>query len=227
MFSMTAMPSSSALCASIAPRITSPMAQMPGTLVCMRSSTSTMPRGPILTPASSRPSPFVYALRPIATRTMSAVSVSCLPSLTDSTVSETPSPLRSPLTTLVCILNFMPCLVRMRWNVFAISESRPGVMRSRYSTTVTSAPSLRQTDPISSPITPAPMTIIVLGILASFRQPVELTIASSSMGTGGNGVGTEPVAMTMFFVLITPASLPSMSVTPTSPALRTLPLPLM
>mmetsp|Transcript_19345 Transcript_19345/g.60242 ORF Transcript_19345/g.60242 Transcript_19345/m.60242 type:complete len:228 (-) Transcript_19345:414-1097(-) len=227
MFSMTAMPSSSALCASIVPRITSPIAQIPGTLVAKWSSTSTMPRGPILTPASSSPRPAVNGLRPIATSTMSASSTSCSPFLTDSTVSFAPSPTRSPFTTLVPILNFMPCLLSVRWNVLAISSSMPGVTRSRNSTTVTSAPSLRQTEPISRPITPAPITIIFLGTFLSERQPVDETITSSSTGTGGSGVGTEPVAITMFLVLITPATLPSRSVTCTSPALRILPLPLM
>ncbi len=39
----------------------------------------------------------------------------------------------------------------------------PGRMRSRNSTTVTSAPSRRQTEPSSSPITPAPTTISDFG----------------------------------------------------------------
>ena len=46
----------------------------------------------------------------------------------------------------------------MRWNWRATSLSMPGRMRSRYSITSTSEPSRRQTDPSSSPITPAPMT---------------------------------------------------------------------
>ncbi len=37
-------------------------------------------------------------------------------------------------------MNFRPCLVRMRWKVLATSASMPGVMASRYSTTVTSVP---------------------------------------------------------------------------------------
>src|SRR6185437_598293 len=46
----------------------------------------------------------------------------------------------------------------MRWNVLEISRSMPGVTRSRNSTTVTSAPKRPQTEPNSSPITPAPTT---------------------------------------------------------------------
>jgi hypothetical protein len=47
----------------------------------------------------------------------------------------------------------------------------------------TSAPSLDQTDPSSTPMTPAPMMIILSGTLASFKAPVDETIVSSSMST--------------------------------------------
>ena len=49
-------------------------------------------------------------------------------------------------------------MARRRWACFATSPSMPGRMRSRNSTTVTSAPSRRQTEPSSRPMTPAPTT---------------------------------------------------------------------
>ena len=75
----------------------------------------------------------------------------------------------------------MPCFSRMRWNCLATSPSMPGRMRSRYSTTVTSAPSRRHTEPSSRPITPAPTTISFAGTLSSASAPVEETIVFSSM----------------------------------------------
>jgi hypothetical protein len=74
----------------------------------------------------------------------------------------------------------------------------PGVMRSRNSTTVTLAPRRRQTEPSSSPITPAPITIRLLGTSAMDRAPVESTMRLLSTVTPGRPEGSEPVAMTMF-----------------------------
>ena len=56
--------------------------------------------------------------------------------------------------TLVLNLNFMPCFLRILVKFLTVSLSMPGVMASRNSTTVTSVPRRRQTDPISRPITP-------------------------------------------------------------------------
>lgn len=86
----------------------------------------------------------------------------------------------------------------------ATSKSIPGVIRSRYSTTVILDPSLPHTLPISNPITPAPTTTRCSGISVNSRAPVESIILLSllSTGAGGNGVGSEPVAITIFFALI-------------------------
>ena len=77
----------------------------------------------------------------------------------------------------------------------------PGVIWSRYSITCTSAPSRFQTEPSSSPITPAPMTTIDFGTSLSSSAPVEDTIRSSSSSTKGGTATSEPVAMTMDFAL--------------------------
>ena len=93
----------------------------------------------------------------------------------------------------------MPCLVSARWKVLAISASMPGVMRSRNSTTVTSAPSRRQTEPSSRPMMPAPITTRCFGTSGSDeRAGGSRRSASGRPSTPGSGVGSEPVAMTMF-----------------------------
>ena len=65
----------------------------------------------------------------------------------------------------------------------AVSLSRPGVISSKYSITVTSVPNLEYTEPNSKPITPAPTIVIDLGIFFRDKAPVEETIVSSSIFT--------------------------------------------
>ena len=91
----------------------------------------------------------------------------------------------------------MPCFSRMRWNCRATSLSMPGTMRSRNSTTVTSAPSRRHTEPSSSPITPAPTTSSRCGTLASDSAPVEDTMRFSSIVMPLRRATSEPVAITI------------------------------
>ena len=83
----------------------------------------------------------------------------------------------------------MPCLVSERWKALAISASTPGMMRSRNSTTVTSAPRRRQTEPSSSPMMPAPITTSVLGTSGSDSAPVESTMRFWSTVTPGSARG--------------------------------------
>src|SRR6185437_16112237 len=75
------------------------------------------------------------------TSTTSASTVVASPPFAGSTVSTTPAPPASALVTFMPSWNFMPCLVSERWSCLVISSSTPGVMRSRNSITVTSAPS--------------------------------------------------------------------------------------
>ncbi len=122
--------------------------------------------------------------------------------------------------TLVESLKARPCLVSTRWKVFATSRSMPGMMRSRNSTTVTSAPRRRQTLPSSRPITPPPTTTRWPGTSSSSSAPVEVTMRSSSTSTPGSGTLSLPVAMTI--------RLASYNVPPTStlPAATMRPAPL-
>jgi hypothetical protein len=120
--------------------------------------------------------------------------------------------------TLEPSLKAIPCLVSERWKVLAVSSSTPGVMRSRNSTTVTFEPSRRQTEPSSSPITPAPITIRLLGTSGRASAPVESTIRFWSTVDAASGAGSEPVAMTMFLA-------PSVVTAPSAAVTSTLPGP--
>ena len=71
MRSATATPSSSALCASIGPRTTSPIAQTFGRLVRHSSSTATKPRSSSFRPTASAFRPTVFGTRPIETISLS------------------------------------------------------------------------------------------------------------------------------------------------------------
>ena len=76
----------------------------------------------------------------------------------------------------------------------------PGVILSRYSSTVTSDPNREYTDPSSKPITPAPIITIFFGIFLSSSAPVELTIIFSSISNPGSDEGSDPEAIIIFFV---------------------------
>eukprot|EP00732_Lithocolla_globosa_P003580 Lithocolla_globosa_v1_NODE_2942_length_1815_cov_36.972159.p2 type:complete len:120 gc:universal NODE_2942_length_1815_cov_36.972159:1017-1376(+) len=95
----------------------------------------------------------------------------------------------------------MPCFLRMLRKFFARVESMPAPMAGIYSTTVTSAPSLDQTEPNSRPMTPPPITIIFFGTSLRDRAPVESTMVSWSTSKPGKGEGSEPVARMMFLAL--------------------------
>ena len=77
-------------------------------------------------------------------------------------------------------LKLMPCLLRIFKNSLDISLSIPGMIWSKYSTTVTFEPSLFQTLESSKPIYPPPITTKFLGVLSKANAPVEETIIFSS-----------------------------------------------
>ena len=170
--------------------------------------------------------PSLKALRPVATSTTSASIVSASPPLTGSKVTFAPFFAFSTPVTLAPSLKSRPCLVSTRWNCLATSPSMPPRIVSRYSTTVTLAPSRAQTEPSSSPMTPPPTTTMVAGTLANSSAPVDetITFSSNSTSTPGMPATSEPVAMTMFLASIS-STLPSSAVTATLPAATTLPVP--
>ena len=78
-----------------------------------------------------------------------------------------------------------PCFLKILAASLRTSPSMPGRIWSRNSTTVTFAPSRRQTEPSSRPMTPPPITTMWPGTLASSSAPVESTIRSWSISTPG------------------------------------------
>jgi hypothetical protein len=87
----------------------------------------------------------------------------------------------------------------------------------------------RQTDPISRPMTPAPMTIIFSGTAERSSAPVESTIFLPALSTVtfGSDAGIEPVAITTFFAVTVCSSPPSIGCTLTEPGATISPAPLM
>mmetsp|Transcript_16341 Transcript_16341/g.46920 ORF Transcript_16341/g.46920 Transcript_16341/m.46920 type:complete len:222 (-) Transcript_16341:499-1164(-) len=153
-------------------------------------------------PRASSPSPSVYGLRPVATRTTSYLASFSLPPALASVLTTTPSSSTLLSITLVLSWNLNPCFLSVVWNFLVTSTSIEGQRRSMNSMTVTSVPRRDQTLPISRPMTPPPTTAMVLGMEAISRAPVESTIlpAALSTGTGGRGVTSDPVARTTFLV---------------------------
>mmetsp|Transcript_399 Transcript_399/g.748 ORF Transcript_399/g.748 Transcript_399/m.748 type:complete len:206 (-) Transcript_399:465-1082(-) len=181
------------------------MAYTEGTAVWNSSFTSIRPILSVLIPRSSRPMFFVKGRLPVLTSTTSASWVEASPPLDDSVESCTvPSSRILVSVTFVLSLNLNPCFLRIFWKFLAISLSNVGVIVSRNSITVTSLPSLLHTEPISSPITPPPMTAIRLGTVGRSRAPVESTIFWPALSTGqvGRGVTSEPTARMIFLASI-------------------------
>ena len=160
----------------------------------------------------------------MATSTTSVSSFSASPPFDGSIVTLCAPPFLSTPVTLLPSLKAMPCFSRMRCSCRATSPSVPGRMRSRYSTTVTCAPSRRHTEPSSSPMTPAPMTRSRFGTCGSDSAPVDDTTAFSSISMPGSLATSEPVAMTIALPSMTCFS-PLMNVTSTTPGALMRPAP--
>mmetsp|Transcript_18839 Transcript_18839/g.47866 ORF Transcript_18839/g.47866 Transcript_18839/m.47866 type:complete len:313 (-) Transcript_18839:260-1198(-) len=224
MSSTQAIPSSSALWASMGPATQSPMEYTLGTDVRNFSSTTILFLSSVFTPTPSRLRLSVKGRRPMDTSTASAFNVLASPPATGSTWRDTESPLLVPPITFVPNMKFMPCFLSDLVKAVPTSLSRKGQILSPNSTTVTLEPKRRHTEPSSRPITPPPITIKFSGTLSRARAPVELTTVFSSKGRKGSSMGSEPVASMTFLVLITLVVL-SLRVTSTSLLLRSFPKP--
>ena len=151
-------------------------------------------------PAASRSRPSMLGLRPIDDEHRVGRRASSPRRPRRARASRSPCRRRrSTPVTLVDSLSSKPCFLKSLATSLRTSPSKPGRIWSRNSTTVTFAPSRRQTLPSSSPITPPPMTTRCSGTLGSASAPVESTTTFWSISTPGSGVTDEPVAMTMFF----------------------------
>mmetsp|Transcript_28293 Transcript_28293/g.48503 ORF Transcript_28293/g.48503 Transcript_28293/m.48503 type:complete len:206 (-) Transcript_28293:541-1158(-) len=200
MFSTQAMPSSSALWASMGPSMASPIAKILGTLVWKWWSTLMRPILSVSMPRASRPMFLVNGRLPVLTSTTSASSWVAAPPAEGSTVSFTPLPSTLVPVTLVLSIKLKPCFLRIFKKDWVISLSMPGVMVSKNSTTVTSEPRRLHTEPISRPITPPPTTTSFLGTSVRSRAPVESTMRLPALSTTavGRGLTSEPTARMMF-----------------------------
>ena len=87
-----------------------------------------------------------------------------------------------------------PCFAKTRFASFATASSAAPRNAGSASSTVVSAPSRRQTLPISRPITPAPTTPSRFGTSVSASAPALSSTRTLSNGTPGSGRGAEPVA---------------------------------
>ncbi len=96
----------------------------------------------ISTPSRRQPQPVGIGLAPggDAARHRRPASPRCRPCAACS-VSVALPPFTVAPCTAAPMMNFSPCFSRMRFRPFCTSPSMPGVIASRYSTTVTSAPS--------------------------------------------------------------------------------------
>ncbi len=193
MRSATATPSSSALCASIGPRTTSPMAQTPAKFVLHSPSTTTMPRSSSFRPTASGFRPMVLAVRPMETISLSTAST-CSAPFASVYVTATPLPEESTFVTFTPSSIFRFCLAKTLAASLAMDSSAAPRNAGSASRIVTCAPRRRHTEPISRPTTPEPMTPSVFGTPPMRSAPSLDRILSSSNGAPGSARALEPVA---------------------------------
>ena len=111
-----------------------------------------------------------------------------------------------------------PCFANAFCASFATASSAAPRNAGSASSTVTSAPSRRQTLPISRPITPAPTTPRRFGTAVIASAPALSSTRRLSNGAPGSARGTEPVATITFFAAIFAGAAPSTSTAQPSPA---------
>ena len=172
------------------PRTTSPMAQMLGTVLRQLSSTGMKPRSSTDRPTDSRPRPSVLGTRPIETIRRSDSMLCSLPLASWYwTVTLPPLPPLPGATLTLPIFtpnsNFRPCFLKSFSASLLTAASQAPRKDGAISSTVTSAPRRRQTEPSSRPITPAPMTVSFFGTLSKARAPSLSHTSTLSTGTLG------------------------------------------
>ncbi len=200
------MPIADPTCASISLPVTSPIAQIPGTFVCIFSLISTMPRSLTLTPTASSPSPLLFGVKAVATSTWSTSRVSP-GSFTLTFAPETP--IDSNFTSVLILI---PRLVSSLVNSLLTSSSSRGKMRGNSSMIVTSTPYEFQIVANSTPIDPPPTITTEAGRVSCMIASTYVTIFFPSIFTLGSIAALAPVATMKFFALSS-VTLPSLSVT--------------
>ena len=96
----------------------------------------------------------------------------------------------------------MPCFYKISCSFLATYKSIVEQISSIHSIIVTYVPSLLYTDPSYTPMYPPPIITKLLGIFFNYNAPVELKTTFSSKDKEGNYTGWLPVAITIFFALI-------------------------
>ncbi len=135
--------------------------------------------------------------RPAATRSVSAaISTRSWPS--GPTVRRTP--LSSAMTLAASkrafVMTLMPRLVRERSISLLTSRSSSGRIADRYSSSVTWAPRSWNIEANSTPTAPAPITMMLAGIVVERRMSSEVTIRTPSGMMPGRDLTRDPVART-------------------------------
>src|SRR4051794_1683032 len=152
------------------------------------------PRLSVSSPVLSSPRAAVSPWRPVAYRTVSDTI-----SLPEASFSRAPRPFNASTASTFSRSRNVTLLRRRRyWKASPISPSRKASTRSRWSTTVTFEPRWPNIDAYSTPITPAPTTVIERGTrLSSLSSPSESMIVRSSNSTDGGLAGRVPTAITI------------------------------
>jgi hypothetical protein len=135
----------------------------------------------------------VNGSRPIATISRSNVDACAVPA---ASVHATRTSSAPTFTSVICAPVWMasPCFAKSLPASFAMAPSAAPRNAGSASSTVTSAPSRRQTLPISSPMTPAPTTPRRFGTAGIARAPALSSTRTLSIGTPGSARGFDPVA---------------------------------
>ena len=180
------------MCASMCRPVTSPHAQMLGTLVRPCSSTR-MPRADTSTPASSKPRSVTTGVRPVALRMYVAESLCRCPGgiLIVQLVAVDAQDRQDRWIS-------MPPRRRILSSSSAMSPSQPEAILGNASYTVTSVPISWKKEANSRPMYPPPMIAIRSGTAVSWNAEVESRTRSPSMPGIGGTAGREPEATRMF-----------------------------
>ena len=139
-----------------------------GTEVWKWALTSTRPRSPSFTPASSSPMPWVLALRPEATSTAAAAIEP--PSLSPRVIRPSST---STDSTVAGIRNCTPRSSIRAWSRADISRSRKERSGVRASTRMTGMPRAAKVQAYSQPMTPPPTTTSECGTSVIWRMVSE------------------------------------------------------
>ncbi len=202
----------SCACAPVPIVMTSPIAEMPGTLVRNSSSTLTKPRSSAR-PASAAPSPSVTGPRPVATSSFSIVSDSALPAMLCISIVTDPSFTLADVT-FVAVRTAMPRFRKHLSSSADTASSSFGTMRGSSSISVTSLPNRRKIDANSTPTAPLPMIAIDFGTAGRWIASSLVMMCFLSISMPGTLRGADPVAMTISRARSVCASAPVTSTVP-------------